>query len=86
MGSSKPGEKKDEEERGKLDGATALYTSAFSGHTDICRLLIQSGANKDIQRKDGATALHASAFNGHNDICRLLIQSGANKDIQENDP
>ncbi|XP_033114266.1 ankyrin repeat domain-containing protein 39-like, partial [Anneissia japonica] len=66
----------------KPDGATALYVSVQNGHTDACGLLIQSGANKDIQKKNGYTALHTSASNGHTDISRLLIQSGANKDIQ----
>ncbi|XP_033124133.1 uncharacterized protein LOC117122604 [Anneissia japonica] len=31
------------------DGKTALYRSAAEGHTRVCRILIESGANKDIQ-------------------------------------
>ncbi|XP_033105657.1 uncharacterized protein LOC117107956, partial [Anneissia japonica] len=30
-------------------GSTALYRSAFHGHIDVCKILIESGANKDIQ-------------------------------------
>ena len=39
-------------------GATPLHRAAYSGHTDIAQLLINSGADVRLVDSDGKTALH----------------------------
>lgn len=48
-------------------GYTALHYAARNGHTDICRLLLQNGANIDALTKCGkASPLHKAAVGGIN--------------------
>ncbi|XP_033100057.1 ankyrin repeat domain-containing protein 27-like [Anneissia japonica] len=56
--------------------------SAENGNSDICRLLIQSGANKDIQTKYGWTSVMTAAHFNKYDIVKLLVRDGANSDVQ----
>ena len=63
-------------------GGTALMFASDKGHTDIARLLIEGGANKDIQDRTGTTALMFASLQGHVATVRLLLEAGANKDMQ----
>ena len=54
------------------------------GHTEIVRLLLQEGADKDKANSNGATALLIASYKGHLDIVRFLLQEGADKDKEEN--
>ena len=50
----------------EYDGATPLYTAAQTGHLEVVRFLVKSGANKDQHRtNNGATPLCAASENGH---------------------
>ena len=42
----------------RQDGATALYIACERGHSDVARLLLEAGSDKDAARQDGATALY----------------------------
>ncbi|MGF1677259.1 MAG: ankyrin repeat domain-containing protein, partial [Rivularia sp. (in: cyanobacteria)] len=60
------------------DGTTALMFAANSGYTEIVRILIDSGANINYQRKSyGLTALMLACATNKLDIVRLLISKGA---------
>lgn len=46
-------------------GYTALHYAARNGHVDICKMLIQYGANINATTKSGkATPLHKAAASG----------------------
>jgi pectate lyase len=57
-------------------GKTALHRAAISGHTNIAKLLIDSGARLDA-KTGGSTALHYAIEYGHKDMVRLLLNCGA---------
>jgi len=58
-------------------GMTCLIIAAAFGFLDICRLLIDKGA--DIEANDGITwnPLHWAVREGHIEIVRLLCDNGA---------
>ena len=60
-----------------LQKRTALHHAAEHGDPQICRILIESGAN--INKKDarGKPPLCLAASKGNREICRLLINQGA---------
>lgn len=45
-------------------GYTALHYAACNGHVDVCKMLIQVGANVDAQTRGLATPLHKAAAAG----------------------
>ena len=46
-------------------------------------LLLQAGAEKDLQDRIGKTALQGAATLGHTKIVQLLLQAGADKDMRD---
>jgi ankyrin repeat protein len=48
-------------------------------------MLLDAGADVNIQDEDGYTALHVSAFNNRIEITQVLIDAGADKSIPNND-
>ncbi len=63
--------------RGEEDGRTCLMTASYDGHLDICRLLIDKGAQVEAKDRFGCTPLHYAAINGNVEIVRLLCDRGA---------
>ena len=64
------------------NGDTALMGASYMRHLHIVLLLLDHGANTDIQsRTDGWTALMRASVRGHRDIIQLLLDRGANPDI-----
>ena len=63
---------------------TGLMYAINDGHTDIARLLIENGANVNIQNDDGYTALMYATMMNNIDIVKLLLENGANVNIQNN--
>ncbi|KAB7504598.1 KN motif and ankyrin repeat domain-containing protein 1 [Armadillidium nasatum] len=54
-------------------GQTALMLAVSHGRLDMVRMLINAGANANIQDEDGSTALMCSAEHGHLAIVRFLV-------------
>jgi ankyrin repeat protein len=78
-------------ERGEIDrtgGAPkaalehALLSAAFAGHANVCRLLLESGADVDAREggPDGFTSLMHAASVDDRDLLELMISFGANVD------
>lgn len=44
---------------------------------DVCKELLSSGAQVDMQNAYGNTALHIACLNGHLSVCQVLISFGA---------
>jgi ankyrin repeat protein len=54
------------------NGYTPLMYAAANGCYETCRLLIDSGANRDIKTAMGNTAWHFADKNGHSKVATLL--------------
>ena len=66
-------------------GGTALMHASGRGYSDIVKLLIESGADVNIQDNRGYTALMSASYKGHREVAKLLIESGADVNAQDND-
>ncbi len=69
---------------GREDGSTCLIEAAYYGHLDICRLLIDKGADTEAKDGEGSTPLHWAADRGHTEIARLLRDHGAYIEARNN--
>lgn len=61
------------------DNKTALYEACWRGKEQVVRLLLQNGANPNIQRTDSwchhlFTPLHIAVTLNHVDVIRLLLR------------
>ena len=68
---------------GRVNGDTCLMAAAANGHLDICRLLIDKGAQVEAKSSVSLTPLHCAAINGHVDIVRLLCDRGADFEARD---
>ncbi len=66
-------------------GYNALTGAVASGHTEIVRWLLASGANPNYRYGPGYTPLHTAAANGHLEIVRLLLDHGADRQVLTDD-
>jgi len=57
---------------------TALSYASDNGHTEIVKLLLDSGAHLDFIHWLGRTALLIACSSGHLEIAKLLVSRGAN--------
>jgi len=72
------------EEMNAIDhkGNTPLIWAVSEGRGDIVRLLVDSGADVNIQNFEGVTALYLAVERGDTEICTYLMENGANVNIQ----
>ncbi len=63
---------------------TPLHRAAGYGRVEVVRMLIDAGADLDVQNNWGWTPLHYAIGNGQVEIARMLIGAGARKDIPNN--
>lgn len=71
------------EQREEKFGFTPLHKAASKGQTDICKLLIEKGADIHAIDNSHRTPLHLASSNGHIGVTKLLIGKGA--DIYKRD-
>lgn len=62
------------------DLVTALHVAAVRGNAEMANVLINSGANVNIQSADGQTPLHVSARNGNLKFSEMILSHGATTD------
>ncbi|GIY11620.1 KN motif and ankyrin repeat domain-containing protein 3 [Caerostris extrusa] len=55
------------------NGQTALMLAVSHGKKDIVKILLDAGAEVNLQDKDGSTALMCAAEHGHIDIVKILL-------------
>jgi len=60
-----------------------LHESAQLGNTEMCRILIDAGANPDRQDSLGETALHKASSHAYLEIIEFLLTSGADPTVRE---
>lgn len=65
-------------------GQTALMLAVSHGRLDMVRMLLEAGADINIQDEDGSTALMCAAEHGHVDIVQhFLSQSDCDSTITD---
>ncbi|MDB6065468.1 MAG: symbB [Pedosphaera sp.] len=68
-------------------GRTPLMHVAGLGYLELCKILIEAGADASAIDSELETALHQAAKGGYVDICKLLLEAGtpvnAQSDIGE---
>ena len=67
------------------NGTTPLYKAAVQGETEIVGMLLEAGADPNLESggEDEGTPLCAAASWGHAGIVRLLLQHGADPNLVE---
>ncbi len=63
-------------------GETALMYAAWNDYTDIVHLLLEKGANLDLQTNAGSTALDIAIDKNNENTVKILLKAGANPNIQ----
>ena len=53
--------------------STPLHEAAYSGHLEICKLLLDGTENKNPADYIGNTPLHLAAKTGHLEVCKLIM-------------
>ncbi|XP_043276434.1 ankyrin repeat domain-containing protein 39-like isoform X2 [Venturia canescens] len=67
-------------------GYTALHYASRAGNLEICKKLVQYGADVNAATRSGiATSLHRSAMRGLDDVVQYLLKCGANPHLQDSD-
>ncbi len=65
------------------DNGTAVTYAAMSGHVEIVSLLVDLGADLDVQDAISAwTPLMQAAYYGHKEVVELLIGAGADATLR----
>ncbi|KAH7644156.1 ankyrin repeat domain containing protein [Dermatophagoides farinae] len=59
--------------KAKQNGQTALMLAASHGRVEITKILLECGAEINLQDNDGSTALMCAAEHGHNEVISLLL-------------
>ncbi|KAH7247572.1 ankyrin repeat-containing domain protein [Fusarium redolens] len=62
---------------GILDKSTMMAMACFSGNTEFARLLLENGADVNMDLK-GSTPLEIASSQGHEELIRVLKDNGAN--------
>lgn len=62
---------------------TPLMYAAASGFEDMVQMLLNRGANVQVQNEDNGTALQIAATNGYSDIVKLLLDHTGGRDVLE---
>jgi ankyrin repeat protein len=60
----------------------ALYWASLQGHVQMVQLLLESGANVNIQGRDYGTALQAASASGYEKIVQILVDNSADVNAQ----
>ena len=71
-------------EKDPYGGSSPLISASLFGKTKIAKILIDAGADINIQNNDGSTALHTAAFFCRREIVTMLLEKKADKAIRNN--
>ena len=72
------------DEQDPQSGSTVLIAAATFGQTKAALLLIEKGADLEVQNNEGSTALITAAFFCRTEIVKALLEKGAERGTQNN--
>jgi ankyrin repeat protein len=55
-------------------GSTSFLNCARNNETELCKFLVERGADPSVKRNDGGTALDAAAVHGGVKVSRYLVE------------
>lgn len=62
---------------------TPLHAASMAGRTEVVKLLIEKGANVNIQTDPQKYApIHSASFGGHLETVKLLVEKGASIELR----
>jgi len=64
-------------------GSSALFDGAMKKNTALVKVLIEAGADTNVQDKDGQSALVVAVGAGDEKTVEELVKSGANPDLED---
>ena len=62
-----------------LGGKTPLHRAAENGHVEVCKIIMDSIADKNPKAGNGRTPLHVASENGHLEVCKLIVAQVSDK-------
>lgn len=62
-----------------------IHSASAINQIEICRQLLEAGADPDAQQHGGYTALMSAAMHGNQELVRLLLEHGADPAIESDD-
>ncbi|CAM9385009.1 unnamed protein product [Chrysoparadoxa australica] len=65
------------------EGCTALMWACWGGHVDVCKRLLDAGADATIVNEHTATALHWASWGGHTEIVKALLKKRVGVDTPD---
>ncbi|KAL4926755.1 ankyrin repeat domain-containing protein [Aspergillus undulatus] len=68
-----------------FQGYTALHLSAIWGYEKIAQILLDNGANANVQTSDGDVPLRPAVLLGRESVIPLLLQKGADINARDKD-
>lgn len=69
-------------EKDPMGGSSPLISATLFGKTAMAKMLIDAGADLNLQNNDGSTALITAAFFCRPEIVTILLEKGADKTIK----
>ena len=67
----------------RCNNFTPLHSAAMEGHSSICKLLLDAGADPNVQTDpQGYTPMHSASWGGHVDTVQMLLAHGANEELR----
>ena len=60
---------------------TCITAAAYSGHTEVVKILLDHGANDEKEGQWGTVPLHFAASRGRAEVSKLLLARGTNPNI-----
>ena len=69
---------------GDNEGWTPLHSAAWSGHYDVCRIILDHVGYKNPRDNLGNTPLHAAANRGHMEVYELILANVEDKNPSNN--
>ena len=74
-----------EDTQSQRGDVTPLHMACFKEHETIVKVLLESGANPDVQDSFGLTPLHIAAMRGNVEIIKHLEEHNADASITSDD-
>lgn len=65
--------------------AAPIHSAVAAGNLDIAVMLVQYGADINVEQQGGLTPLHIAAQSGHMDLVRFLVVNGADQEARSKD-